>query len=186
METLRDYHMRAATFTEMAAASPQYGALYSAQRGRAVVPPDLLARVDALGGQWHLLVIGEDWCIDCQNMLPAVSALADAARNFDLRIIGRDAEPELMDAHLTNGSARAIPVIIALDADYQERGWWGSRPSQLQQRVSAEWKQLDKSERNKEIRRWYAIDKGRSTLEAVIGLLEKAALSQSANAMAGA
>jgi hypothetical protein len=176
----------------MAAASAEYGALLSAQRARAVVPDDLLARVSALGGQWRLLVISEDWCIDSQSIVPVLAALADAAPNLELRTVSRDADPALMDAHLTNGTARAIPVVIVLDADYAEFGWWGSRPRALQARVAAEWKALDKPERNKEVRRWYAMDKGRATLEEIVALLERAAASpagvnaaQSPNAIAG-
>lgn len=186
MKTPHEYYAAGSSFAEMAAASAEYGPLLLAQRERAVVPADLVTRVEALGGAWHLLVISEDWCIDSQSVVPAISALADAAPNLDFRQIRREAEPELMDAHLSNGTARAIPVVIVLDADFQERGWWGSRPQPLQARVAAEWKQLEKPERNKEIRRWYAMDKGRTTLEEIVALLEQAAASQPAIATAGA
>lgn len=185
MKTYMEYFAGAATFADMAAASAEYGALFTAQRARAVVPADLLARTEALGGSWHLLVISEDWCIDSQSAAPMVAALADAAPNLDLRTVSRDAHPELMDAHLTNGTSRSIPVVIVLDADFQERGWWGPRPKALQARVAAEWKGLDKPERNKEIRRWYAVDKGRTILEEVVALLEHAAAHQPAIATAG-
>lgn len=185
MMTSREYFDGAATFSAMTAASAEYGSLFQAQRDRAVVPADLLSRVEALGGRWHLLVISEDWCIDSQNVVPVLSAFADAASNLELRTVGRETHPELMDAHLTNGTARSIPVAIVLDADYQERGWWGSRPQPLKERVAAEWKQLEKPERNKEIRRWYAIDKGRTILEEVVALLERAAVDQSATVTAG-
>lgn len=180
-----DYFADATSFSAMAAASPEYGPLWTAQRERAVVPADLLARVEALGGRWHLLAISEDWCIDSQSLVPVVSALADAASNLELRLVSRDAEPALMDAHLTNGVSRSIPVVIILDADHQERAWWGSRPKALKQLVANEWKALEKAERNKEVRRWYAIDKGRSTLEEIVALLEQAAVSQPASATAG-
>ncbi|MBM3906452.1 MAG: thioredoxin family protein [Gemmatimonadetes bacterium] len=193
MYSTRDSYGRAVPFAAMAAASAEYGALLTAQRARAVVPDDLLARVTALGGSWRLLVISEDWCIDSQSIAPVVAALADAAPNLELRTISRDADPALMDAHLTNGTARAIPVVVVLDADYVEHGWWGSRPRALQARVAAEWKQLEKPERNKEVRRWYAMDKGRSALEEIVALLEQFAAStagaaavQSASATAGA
>jgi hypothetical protein len=185
MKTPRDYFAGASPFAAMAAASAEYGPLLTAQRERAVVPADLLARVEALGGAWRLLAISEDWCIDSQSVVPVVSALADAASNLELRVVARDAEPELMDAHLTNGTARSIPVVILLDADYQERGWWGSRPQALKERVATEWKPLDKPERNKEIRRWYAMDKGRTTLEEIVSLLERAAAAQPASVTAG-
>lgn len=185
MKTSHDYFTDAATFDAMAAASPEYGPLWNAQRQRAVVPADLLARVEALGGTWRLLAISEDWCIDSQSLIPVVSALADAANNVELRLVSRDAVPELMDAHLTNGTSRSIPVVIVLDADAQERGWWGSRPQPLKERVAGEWKGLEKAERNKEVRRWYAMDKGRTTLEEIVTLLERAAAAQPASVTAG-
>lgn len=185
MKTLSEVYSGAASFADMAIASDEYGALFQAQRDRAVVPADLLVRAEALGGAWHLLVISEDWCIDSQSAVPVVSALADAASNLSLRIVSRDAFPELMDTHLTNGTARSIPVVIVLDADFEERGWWGPRPKALQERVTAEWKQLDKPERNREIRRWYAVDKGRTILAELVALLERAAVDQPATATAG-
>ncbi len=185
MTTSRDHFTGAASFADMTAASSEYGSLFQAQRERAVVPADLLARTEALGSSWRLLVISEDWCIDSQSAVPVVSALADAASNIELRIVSRDAHPDLMDTHLTNGTARSIPVVIVLDADFEERGWWGPRPKALQDRVATEWKQLEKPERNKGIRRWYAMDKGRTILEEVVALLERAALAQPASATAG-
>ena len=175
MKISSDYFADAAPFAAMADASAEYGPLWKAQRERAIVPADLIHRIEALGSQWHLLVISEDWCIDSQSLIPAVSALADAASNVELRMISRDAAPELMDAHLTNGTSRSIPVVIVLDPDHQERAWWGSRPQALKNLVANDWSQLEKSERNKEVRRWYAIDKGRTTLEEIVSLLERVA-----------
>jgi hypothetical protein len=185
MKNAFDYFHGAAAFADMAAASAEYGTLFNAQRERAIVPADLLSRVESLGSRWHLLVISEDWCIDSQSVVPVVSALAEAASNLDLRIVGRDTHPELMDAHLTNGMARSIPVVMILDADYQERAWWGSRPAPLRQRVAAEWNQLEKPERNKQIRRWYAVDKGRAILDEIVVLLERVSADQPANVTAG-
>jgi hypothetical protein len=44
-----------------------------------------------------------------------------------MRIVERDKNLDLIDAHLT-GTSRSIPVIMLLDGDYVERGWWGPRP----------------------------------------------------------
>jgi len=184
MNTLTNYFNCGLSFADMAAASAEHGALFTAQRERAVVPDDLLARTQALTGPLYLLVISEDWCIDSQSTLPVIAALADRADNLDLRVVGRDANPELIDAHLTNGTARAVPVVIVLDADFTELAWWGPRPAPLQQRVNTEWKALEKPERNKEIRRWYAIDKGRTTLTEIVQLLERVAAVQPASAFA--
>jgi hypothetical protein len=185
MNTLKHYFDNGLSFADMVAASAEHGALFAAQRERAVVPDDLLARTQALSGPLHLLVISEDWCIDSQSTLPVIAELAERGETVELRIVGRDANPELIDAHLTNGTARSVPVVIVLDADYVERDWWGPRPSPLQQLVSTEWKAMEKPARNKEIRRWYAIDKGRTTLAEIVELLEQVAVGQPASAIAG-
>src|SRR5690606_33724710 len=103
-----------------------------------VVPEAHVERVAALPGRWHLLVLSEDWCGDAANSIPVLARLAELAPNLELRLLSRDENPDLMDAHLTNGTARAIPVVMLLDEDFVERGWWGSRPAELQRWVVEE------------------------------------------------
>jgi hypothetical protein len=141
---------------------------------RARVDEAQVARVTAAGGQWHLLALTEDWCGDAFNSLPAVARLAELAPNVELRLVGRDANPDLMDAHLS-GAARAIPVVIVYDADWNEVGWWGSRPSSLQALVKGDWAALDKTERYRKVREWYARDGGAATVEELVTIIEHAA-----------
>ena len=63
---------------------------------------------------------------------------------------------------------------MVLDDDFRERGWWGPRPRELQDWVLTEGLALPSAERYREIRRWYARDGGRTTLEEVVALLEEA------------
>jgi hypothetical protein len=91
---------------------------------RAVVSEELLARARGLPARWHLLALNEDWCGDSVNILPYVAKLADAVPSFDLRIVSRDANLDIMDAHLT-GKSRSIPVIILTMANPV----FGTRPS---------------------------------------------------------
>jgi Thioredoxin len=146
--------------------------LWLANYRRAVVPPELLARAAAVGGTWHLLALSEDWCGDAFNTVPVLGRLAELAPNLDLRVLARDTNPDLMAAHLTDGS-RSIPVAIVLDADFRERGWWGPRPRELQRWVLGDGRALSKDERYREVRRWYVQDRGRTTLEEIVGLLER-------------
>ncbi len=155
--------------------------LWAAVWKRAEVPLAFVERVNALGGAWHLLVLSADWCGDAVNTLPAIVRLAEASSNVDLRILERDANLDLMDAHLT-GTSRSIPAVIVLDADYVERGWWGPRPYELQRWVLGEGQALEKSERYKHVRGWYARDRAVTTLEEVVSLLERAVASYSAAA----
>jgi len=148
--------------------------LWLATNKRAGVSPDVVEWVGSVPGRWHLLVLLEDWCGDAVNTVPWIAALADAAPNLDLRVVGRDANPDLMDAHLTRGS-RSIPVVMLLDECYREAAWWGPRPAALQSWVTSEGAELSREDRYREVRRWYARDRGRSTIDEALAMLEGAA-----------
>jgi hypothetical protein len=169
---MRDLFFAASDFEAMLASATKHVELWGAVWRRATVPSAFVDRVTALGGAWHLLVISADWCGDAVNVVPVVARLAELTPNADLRIVERDAYPEIMDAHLT-GHSRSIPVVIALDEEFVERGWWGPRPSELQQWVLGEGKQLEKPERYRQVRTWYARDRGVTTLEEVVSMMEK-------------
>jgi hypothetical protein len=115
-------------------------------------------------------VLSADWCGDAVNTVPVIAKLAELASHADLRVLERDANIDLMDTHLT-GTSRSIPAVIALDADYVERGWWGPRPAALQRWALGEGQALEKSERYKHVRAWYAL----TTLEEVVAMMERAA-----------
>lgn len=158
------------------ATEPKLAGIARSIRSRASVPDDIAARLHAVGPGWHLLVLSADWCADAVSSLPWVEALAAATPNVAMRILDRDANLDLMDAHLTNGRSRSIPVVILYDAHGVERGWWGPRPSVLQAWVmSPEAQAMPAPERFAEQRRWYVADGGRSTLEELTALIERAA-----------
>lgn len=141
---------------------------------RATLTAAHVARAVALPGAWHLLVLVEDWCGDAVNSVPVMQRIADANPNITLRVLERDRNLDLMDAHLTNG-ARAIPLVIVYDADFVERGQWGSRPAPLQAWVREHGLQLEKEERYKQVRTWYVRDRGATIAEEMLTLLEQAA-----------
>lgn len=169
---LRDRYLGAPEFETMLASAEQNAELWAAVWRRAVVPDEFVRRVAALGGAWHLLVLSEDWCGDAVNTVPVVARLAELSPNVDLRVLARDENPDLMDSHLT-GTSRSIPVVIALDETFVERGWWGPRPAPLQEWALGPGRAMEKSARYREIRSWYARDRGVTTLTEVVGLLEE-------------
>jgi hypothetical protein len=172
--TLRERYLGAPEFDEMLATAEQNADLWAVVWRRAKVPDEFVRRVAALGGAWHLLVLSEDWCGDAVNTVPIVAKLAELSPNLDVRVLARDHNLDLMDAHLT-GTSRSIPAVIALDEDFVERGWWGPRPADLQTWVLGPGRALDKEVRYREVRAWYARDAGRTTLEEVVATLERAA-----------
>jgi len=136
-----------------------------------VIPIDISARVEALRGKWHLLVLSEDWCGDAVNIVPVIAKLTESVSNMDMRILARDENLDIMDTHLT-GKSRSIPIIILLNPRYEECGWWGPRPRALQNWVVEKGLQLSKEERYKEVRTFYARDRGLTTMREIVEMLE--------------
>jgi hypothetical protein len=163
----------AETLPELVARARSHRELWRDMTARARVPQPLVDRARRLGRPYYLLVLLEDWCGDAINTIPALAALADAVPGLQLRVLERDRNPDLMDAHLT-GTSRSIPVVVALDAEGREIGWWGPRPAELQRWApSAEARARSGGDRYREIRRWYARDGGRTTVGEVLELLER-------------
>ena len=161
------------TFTDLLAREKKNGILWEALYKRAKVPDGVVARAGKLRHAWHLFVLSEDWCGDSINTLPTIDRLTEAVPHLDMRIIGRDANPDLMERHLT-GVSRSIPVIMVLDRNYVERGWWGPRPGPLQQWVIEHGLALPKDERYREVRTWYARDHGETALNELLDIIERA------------
>ena len=116
----------------------------------------------------RLLVLAEDWCGDASNTVPVLERWAQAT-GAELRILKRDEHPEVMDRYLT-GTSRSIPIVIVLDAEFREVRHWGPRPTELQAWVMAHKATMPKGERYREVRRWYAKDRGETTLREVLGV----------------
>lgn len=146
--------------------------LWRGIRGRAQVPPALLDRLADMPSR-RFLVLLEDWCGDASNTIPVIAKLAESHPNFELRVLRRDEHLDLMDQYLS-GTSRSIPVVIVFDEEYQELGWWGSRPAPLQRWVKSEASQaMEPADRYREVRRWYARDRGVTTLAEIAILLEQ-------------
>jgi hypothetical protein len=145
--------------------------LWQSIYARASVNEDILELARQLPAKRHLLVLVEDWCGDAFNSVPWLARLADAvADKLELRVLRRDENLDLMDQHLSPTGGRAIPVVMVLDENFQEIGWWGSRPAELQAWVDESGKSLDKTDRYRQMRLWYSRDRGVSTLTEVLAI----------------
>lgn len=167
---------RGRTFGEFLASVTANPGLWHAVTSRVRLSVESIEAVRAVHGRWRLLALADDWCGDAVNILPVVARLVDAAPNLDLRIVGRDEDPDLRDRHLTSGT-RSIPVFIPIDESGVPRGWWGPRPSALQEWFETKGRHLPKVERYLELRRWYARDRGVSIVREVTDLLRCGASS---------
>lgn len=169
----RERFEAAPTFEEYLEGVERNRDLWHAVHERVRLPEELVAEARELDGDWHLVALSEDWCGDAVNTLPAVARLADEV-GWDLRVVSRDENPDLMDAHLTNGRSRSIPVVIVYDGNFGEVGWWGPRPGELQSWVMGEGLAMPSPERYKIVRRWYAKDRARTTLREVLDVVREA------------
>lgn len=124
----------------------------------------------------QLLAIVEDWCGDASNTVPILAKLGDKADCLGMRLLKRDEHPDVMDRYLTHGT-RSIPIVIVLDQDFEEIGTWGPRPSELQAWVMENKNRMPKGELYRRVRRWYAQDKGVTTLHEVLGVIFKSSTS---------
>jgi hypothetical protein len=129
--------------------------------------PEWASAAVSPGAVRKLLVIAEDWCGDASNTVPIIAKLANSVPGIEVRVILRDQNPKVMDRYLTNG-ARSIPIVIALDESYQELGHWGPRPAELQAWVMANRGTMPKAELYPLVRKWYARDRGETTLREVL------------------
>lgn len=153
-------------FDAFLALSDKHRGLWDGIHRLARIPGWAIAAVPP-GATLHLLVLTEDWCGDAVNTIPVLARFAEVTAGVELRIIRRDEHPEVMDRYLTNG-ARSIPIVVALDAAYRELGSWGPRPRDLQAWVMANRHTIPKTELYPQVRRWYARDRGETTLHEVL------------------
>jgi len=163
----------AATFEEYLDRVEKNRELWHDVYNRVRLPEELIHAARAIAGGWHLVALSEDWCGDAVNTIPVIARLADEA-GWDLRVLGRDENPDLMDTHLTSGRSRSIPVVIVHDEDFDEIGWWGPRPSEIQSWVLGEGLALPSPERYKVVRRWYAKDRGATTVKEFMEIFSRA------------
>ena len=138
---------------------------------RSSVPQWARDQAARLGAGWKLLVISEDWCGDASNTVPVVARLGEIP-GFEVRVVKRDENAELMDAYLTSGS-RSIPLVVVLGPDFAPVGRWGPRPADLQTFVLREKAAGERPvpEIYREVRQWYARDRGETTLREVLAVV---------------
>ena len=135
----------------------------------------LLQVIAAVKDKFKLLVITEGWCGDAAQIVPVIQKIVQAAPDkFDLKLVLRDQNIPLIDAHLTNGS-RAIPVLLILN----EQGdlvlpKWGPRP-QILIDLLLNWKKETKDMEVivEKLHSWYAKDKSKAIQQELMQVLRQ-------------
>lgn len=127
----------------------------------------------------YWLVLSEHWCGDSSQIVPAINEIVKASEGkIELKIIYRDENPELMNAHLTNGS-ESIPKLIQFDESFNVTGEFGPRP-EIGQKLVMELRSdpVTAKNYNEILHKWYADDKSVSIQKDILKIL-KIAISYS-------
>lgn len=138
------------------------------------VPEEISVKLKALEREYIWLVIAEGWCGDAAQILPILNKMALETDQIDLKIVFRDLNDDLMNHFLTNG-ARAIPKLIIIDkASGKVCNHWGPRPkgaSDLIKKYKEQFGIVDE-EAKSQLQLWYLHDKGFSTQNEVVGIMQ--------------
>ena len=165
----------ALTFEAFLHQSTQHRALWTGVYRTTQVSEWARQEAARLGRRFRFVVLAEDWCGDASSTVPVVARFAEAV-GMELRILRRDRHREVMDRYLSPTGGRAIPVVIVLTEAMEEVGHWGSRPADLQAFVAGERaKGRTSKDYFPEVRRWYAQDRGESTLREILAVMAKGA-----------
>lgn len=119
------------------------------------------------------LVLSEGWCGDAAQILPIMHKMAELTDKIELKIVFRDENPDLMNLFLTNGS-KSVPKLIIIDSLMKFVADWGPRPADAIKLIvdyKAQFGVVDETAKT-ELQMWYLHDKGISTQNEIIGLLD--------------
>jgi hypothetical protein len=108
--------------------------------------------------QW--IVITEPWCGDAAQIVPFINMIAALSPLVSVDYQLRDAEPFLINAHLTDGG-KAIPKLVIQNEDGHAIASWGPRPVECQvlyNKLKTEG--ADFETMKTELQKWYNADRG--------------------------
>ena len=133
---------------------------------------DLQNAVQNLEKNVNWLVINEHWCGDASQINPVINKVVEASNGMiSLGFVYRDENEELIDAHLTNGRSRSIPILIELDSDYNVVNTYGPRPAEAQKLVEETLAQGGAY--NIPLHTWYAKDKQQAIQDDLLAFIQK-------------
>lgn len=133
------------------------------------------AKLKTLNKSYLWIVLTESWCGDAAQILPVLNKMVlEANQKIELKLVLRDENEDLMSHFLTN-KAKAIPKLIIIDkATGSVVGDWGPRPQgaiDLIERYKEKFGVIDETTKT-ELQLWYLHDKGVSTQNEIIQLLQ--------------
>ncbi|TRX09130.1 thioredoxin family protein [Flavobacterium gawalongense] len=139
------------------------------------IPEENILKLKNLKREYIWLVISEGWCGDAAQILPIFNKMTIASEDkIEMKIVLRDENGELMKSFLTN-KKKAIPKLIVINRETGSvLGSWGPRPkgaTNLINDYKKEFGVIDETVKTN-LQLWYLKDKGLSTQEEIINLMQ--------------
>lgn len=151
---------------------PQNWSRQSRMDRKLTLREDLIAAIKGIQDPVNWLVITEHWCGDASQINPIIQKAAlESNGKINLRFIYRDKDERLINAHLTDGRSKSIPILIQLDKDYNVLGTYGPRPAVAQKIVMDIL--AEGGDYNMDLHTWYARDKQQSVQDDLIELIRQ-------------
>lgn len=140
------------------------------------IPEEIILKLRNLKQEYIWLVLSEGWCGDAAQLVPIFNKMAVLSEDkIELKIVLRDENEALMKFFLTNNK-QAIPKLIIIDkATGSVVDSWGPRPKGAADLIDSYKKKfgvIDEAVKT-ELQLWYLKDKGLSTQEEIISLMQK-------------
>jgi len=169
-----EYFDKAMSYEEYVSQLGEHCALHNLHYNKFSITPGEEARLKA-AGPVKILVLTEPWCGDSLAVFPVVRKMAELNGTWEVRILLRDQNLELMDQFLTRGG-RAVPIFFFIDGDGALIFKFGPRPKASQQifedhRQQIQDGKIEKMEVIKKIRNFYARDRGQAIITELLELL---------------
>ena len=134
-----------------------------------------IVKLNSLTKHYIWLVLTESWCGDAAQILPILHKMAlESNVKIEMKLVLRDENVELMNHFLTN-KGKAIPKLIIIDkATGAVVADWGPRPQgavDLIENYKEKFGVIGETAKA-DLQLWYLHDKGVSTQNEIIQLLE--------------
>ncbi len=137
------------------------------------IPGHIQERIKKLETPMNWLVLTESWCGDAAPTMPVMNKIAELNPNIRLGILMRDEHLDLMSHFHTEG-ALSIPKLVVFEQEsghiIGDWGPWASEATRMAKNFKNENGMLTASFKE-DLQRWYNSDKGRNTLEDLLGIL---------------
>ena len=127
--------------------------------------------LDKINAKQKWVLITEPWCGDAAHLAPFIEKITAYSPHIDFEVQLRDSEESEIENYLTNGG-KAIPKLIARDADNNDLFVWGARPKEATELVQRQkMSEVSAEEKKAELQVWYNKDKGSSIQKELSKLL---------------